>query len=186
MTSALRDMFPDVARRIDKHLPPADAYTKPTGVPGRAAAGDVIRKIEDGQDKARDLRVRAEIAPPEPRLDGRSRWSAPPAPEAALPFNVVDLTGRTFGRMTVIGYHKSKAGHGALWLARCVCGYYELRKTKAITNSIADQSCSVCTELEHFRWLTSSAGRKMETPQQLAERFDELARSQKRRLAGKK
>lgn len=43
--------------------------------------------------------------------------------------NFIDLTGRVFGRLTVIGY-------GALgnrrWVCRCTCGMYVMRSSKAV------------------------------------------------------
>lgn len=180
MTTALRAIFPEIAERSDKLLPVAEPYTKPTGKPGLAAAGDVVRTPVDVTGKTRDLRLPAEPTDQENTTDGRQRWRAPPAPLAPRPHNVQDLTGRPFGRMTVIGYHKSKAGLGALWLVRCVCGYYELRRSKAIVNSGAEQSCSECTRLEHLRWRASSEAPK-ESRAALEARFEALAAHQRNR-----
>ena len=61
----------------------------------------------------------------------------------------VDLTGKKFGRFTVIGKSRD---HGARWVVRCSCGKYSLRKTKAINNpSNAQDRCEECRHLAHLK-----------------------------------
>lgn len=57
-----------------------------------------------------------------------------------------DLTGRMVGRMTVMGYYgRSQAGETALWVVRCPCGDFEVRKTKTIKkNANQDHCCHYC------------------------------------------
>lgn len=52
----------------------------------------------------------------------------------------VDLTGKTFGRLTVIGEAgRSKAGY-ALWKCRCECGNFKIVQSRHL-NSGASKSC---------------------------------------------
>lgn len=65
-----------------------------------------------------------------------------------------DLTGRTVGRLTVIGY---AAEHSGKWVVRCVCGLYELRSAKAVKNPANDRdACADCRTLDqakrHEHW----------------------------------
>ena len=53
----------------------------------------------------------------------------------------VDLTGRFFGRLTVIGISAEVA---ARWVVRCVCGSYGLRTAKAIKSADPEGCCHQC------------------------------------------
>lgn len=91
------------------------------------------------------------------RQRGRLEWDAPPQC-SPVPREVEDLTGRTFGRLTVCGWlaplsgtkeqwKRERAIHrnrGHLWLVRCACGRYEARRRKAIVNpdNTTDMCCS--------------------------------------------
>lgn len=46
--------------------------------------------------------------------------------------NFVDMSGRRFGRITVIGYSKDFPGK---WVCRCACGVYCLRKGRALRSA---------------------------------------------------
>ena len=46
----------------------------------------------------------------------------------------IDLTGRTFGRLTVIQYDHSK--NGAYWLCRCECGKTKVIKGNSLTRGV--------------------------------------------------
>ena len=46
----------------------------------------------------------------------------------------IDLTGRTFGRLTVIQYDHSK--NGAYWLCRCECGKTKVIKGNSLTKGV--------------------------------------------------
>lgn len=55
-----------------------------------------------------------------------------PVPLATKPH---DLTGKTFGQLTVKGLGLKKKGNAsAAWVVRCSCGAWEHRKSKALTN----------------------------------------------------
>ncbi|WP_148050978.1 hypothetical protein [Pseudomonas fluorescens] len=53
----------------------------------------------------------------------------------------VDLTGRKFGRLTVVGI---SAEVNARWVVRCVCGSYGLRTAKTIKNADQEACCHQC------------------------------------------
>jgi len=71
-----------------------------------------------------------------------------PIPEAArCNPTFVDLTGRTFGRMTVIGYLGRLRPDGkkkSFWLLRCACGNYEPRRQEKVKIGAADAACKKC------------------------------------------
>jgi len=61
----------------------------------------------------------------------------------------VDLTGRRFGRFTVIGIAKDIK---ARWVVRCSCGIYSTRSAKAIKNKNNDiDSCEHCRHLAFLK-----------------------------------
>ena len=90
-----------------------------------------------------------EVFNPNIRRDNRQRWDAPP-PTIPIPENqpqFTNLTGVSYGRMRVIGYHgKSR------WVVRCTCGDYELRSSKAILNPLnAGDRCFDCQYIEKVK-----------------------------------
>lgn len=67
----------------------------------------------------------------------KSHWDCPPNELLQnVPINAENLIGRTFGRLTVFGYvgKLNKNQPHTLWLVKCSCGSYEMRKTKSIKN----------------------------------------------------
>lgn len=73
-----------------------------------------------------------------------------------------DLTGRKFGRLTVLGIAelrtKGTAGkRGINWVVRCVCGNYEMRKSKYIkqclngNESALEAKCEWCDLNDRMR-----------------------------------
>lgn len=67
-----------------------------------------------------------------------------------------DLTGRSIGRLTVIGYRGGGSPTakkcGCLWVVRCACGRYETRRTKAIKNVKNDvDCCQYCREIQDMK-----------------------------------
>ena len=82
----------------------------------------------------------------------QQHWSAPPKIVPA-PRNFEDLTGRKFGRFTVIGYLPStNTSKGSLWLVRCVCGDYESRRTRSVRNPKNNNDCCEnCRHLIHLK-----------------------------------
>jgi hypothetical protein len=86
---------------------------------------------------------RSEIAPPRLRK---------PVPGA------VDLTGQTFGRLTVLGLsgvHRKNVERGtksATWIARCSCGAFEGFRAKFLRGDHeARKMCSRCFYLEQVK-----------------------------------
>ena len=114
------------------------------------------------------------------------RWAAPPPAEMQFAVSVlpVDLSGRTMGRLTVIRFHGPGKG-GGRWLTRCTCGYYELRRGKAISNySGANDRDHCCYECERVNILRKRAQRGHSAPGRLAadaSRLDQLAASSRGR-----
>lgn len=107
------------------------------------------------------------------------RWATPPAPEAVFPFsNGVDLTGRFMGRLQVVRYH-APGKEGGRWLVRCPCGYYELRRAKAIkANQNADHACFECERVNVLRKRASGKFNTTKTRARSAEALDRLAKGE--------
>lgn len=82
---------------------------------------------------------------------GHKHWDAPP-PMKPVPNDpsCINFIGRKFGRLTVVGLADTKRGSGspgASWVVRCVCGDYEHRSKKAITNpNNSDDKCCHCRD----------------------------------------
>lgn len=57
-----------------------------------------------------------------------------------------DLTGRKFGRFTVVGplATMKKYLDGCRWVVKCTCGRYEVRRTKTIKKGGQLNMCSEC------------------------------------------
>jgi hypothetical protein len=58
-----------------------------------------------------------------------------------------DFTGQKIGRLTVIGCADMPSkDHGARWVVRCICGYYEIRRSGTLSKPdyAARAKCSVC------------------------------------------
>ncbi|HEY4356004.1 MAG TPA: hypothetical protein VGN16_09675 [Acidobacteriaceae bacterium] len=81
------------------------------------------------------------------------------APMVTRPFPVTsdkkdDLTGLKVGRLTVIGMSFISAhGKGASWVVRCLCGWYEVRKAKALRDPAYSKKamCSECDYMANLR-----------------------------------
>jgi hypothetical protein len=67
--------------------------------------------------------------------------SEAPIPTRKPQKNVEILTGRKFGRLTVIGLALEHLGR---WVCRCDCGMYVLRRPKAIKNTDNPDRCERC------------------------------------------
>ena len=74
-------------------------------------------------------------------------WSSPPSMRQS-PREVENLTGRTFGRFTVIGWFAECKG---LWVVRCACGDYETRKTRSVRNP--QNNKDACENCRHLMFL---------------------------------
>jgi 5-methylcytosine-specific restriction protein A len=62
-----------------------------------------------------------------------------------------DMTGRVFGRLTVIGQadRPTNAWGKMRWVVRCACGFYELRRSSGLREGRMEaQMCSACQQLE--------------------------------------
>lgn len=90
-------------------------------------------------------------------------WKAPPTPVGKLGKGAEDLTGRVFGRLTVIRFHGSAGGEWArpIWLVRCACGDYEVRRSKTLRSTTnADACCCICQHVKHLRDIGSKPNTK--------------------------
>jgi hypothetical protein len=83
----------------------------------------------------------------------RSHAPLPCGPKPDTP-QFVDLTGMKVGRLTVVGYavQTGENKSGSLWNVRCVCGFYEQRRRKALLKATST-SCSECHLVEQNRKL---------------------------------
>lgn len=85
---------------------------------------------------------------------GKVRSHAPP-PMKPLPSNRTcpNLIGLKVGKLTVIGLAAKNTSDGAAWVVRCVCGYYETRKAKALRRAdYAPQAmCDECKYLSDLK-----------------------------------
>lgn len=84
--------------------------------------------------------------------------SQTPLPTVPIPRHIVDLRGRTFGTLTVVGLAVStdtvqrQAGNHRLWVCRCVCGNYLTRRAKAINNpKNTIDACDRCRQVQFLR-----------------------------------
>lgn len=76
-----------------------------------------------------------------------------PIPCVRLPDGAPDLTGRRAGRLVVIGYHSRRKSNGRMWVVRCQCGTYEVRKGSKLTEErpadAPELTCADCEVLRH-------------------------------------
>jgi len=78
------------------------------------ATASVVRDSpgEHWTPQAKDDRIRSDV----------------PIPCAPLPHGAPDLTGWRTGRLVIIGYHSRRKKNGRMWVVRCLCGAYEVRR----------------------------------------------------------
>ena len=64
-----------------------------------------------------------------------------------------DLRGRRFGRLVVCGYlgKSHNGGTSAMWDARCDCGNFEKRRSRALKNKNDVRCCQYCERLQILR-----------------------------------
>lgn len=78
-----------------------------------------------------------------------TRDQGSPIKTRALPLDAEALTGKRFGRFTVIGLAKDT---NSRWVVRCDCGTYTLRTAKAVKNKENTQDrCEHCRHLAHLK-----------------------------------
>lgn len=84
-------------------------------------------------------------------------FDAPPTvmPKSKHPLadSFVDLTGRKYGRFTVIGFYGTRnKKRKALWLVRCACGDYEVRQARVIKSAAdPDACCTYCKRVARMK-----------------------------------
>lgn len=76
-----------------------------------------------------------------------------PIPCAPPPQGATDLTGLRAGRLLVIGFHSRRKKSGRMWVVRCQCGAYEVRKGSKLTEdrpaAAPELTCLDCETLRH-------------------------------------
>lgn len=102
-------------------------------------------------------------------------FKAPPQQVSRKPRNKADLTGRVYGRLTVVRYHTTSGAGRGIWLLRCVCGDYELRRGEKIREYVGDVCCAACRSLDRLRASTSAVGPTKAQRTSDAARLDRLA-----------
>ena len=75
----------------------------------------------------------------------------------------VDLTGRTFGRWTVLQYVGRCAGRKPVWKCRCACGV--IQDVRLATLKGAKQACNRCARLAKSMYQEVARMRKAGLPQ---------------------
>jgi hypothetical protein len=74
-------------------------------------------------------------------------WDAPPKIKEFHGPENENHTGKKFGRLTVFGYY-GKVKDMGMWIVRCSCGKYTIRRSKAIKNLKNDlDRCDFCRDL---------------------------------------
>lgn len=86
-------------------------------------------------------------------------WTDIPLPTQPVPENAEDLSGRTFGRLRVVGYFGSHHKAAAQWVVRCSCGGYGVRRSRAIRAAREDACCAKCNHAEHVKHVFRAATR---------------------------
>lgn len=96
----------------------------------------------------------------DPYTPQRDSWEIQPK-LSSFPVNIkFDLTGVTFSQLTVIGvyYKQTKCSHGGImWVVRCCCGKYELRRNASIRKAVIKAktgkifSCATCEQAAYRR-----------------------------------
>jgi len=66
-----------------------------------------------------------------------------------------NLTGRKYGRLTVVGLFDMGDNRAGLWVVKCCCGNYETRNKKQILNTRGYRShaTDACDECRHMNLL---------------------------------
>jgi hypothetical protein len=114
-----------------------------TSAPLNATAGRVTARGEHWE-------------PEDPLPPGLLHWKSPPPTRAWVPYPggaTSDLTGKTFGRFTVVGLLEKRPeqrskNSGDRWVCRCSCGDFEVRSTNAIRAALGKL---VSTDLGGYR-----------------------------------
>lgn len=107
------------------------------------------------------------------RIDStQMRWAAPPECKPYLGPDEHNLTGRRFGQLTVYGcFGKSRSATGMRWVVKCVCGYYEVRRTAYLKKESTGGRTMCCTQCDYVEELRSG-------------RINNTIRAEKRREKG--
>jgi len=93
-----------------------------------------------------------------PDMDQRQPiWDIPPETKQS-PKGTIDMTGTKRGKMTIIGYYGSKksgTNNYHQWIARCVCGRYEIRIAQKFRRRKDDDSnpdcCQICQYIRRLK-----------------------------------
>lgn len=82
-----------------------------------------------------------------PETEGLKHFLTPPAPERAWnPGFGRDHHGKRYGKIAVVGFHGRTGNGRAVWLVRCDCGDYELRRGTSLgTFKHREDQCFACS-----------------------------------------
>lgn len=69
----------------------------------------------------------------------------------ALPLDGENLIGLKAGNLEVVGYLGQNANEKHVWQARCLCGYYVRRTSKALLKQGSHLQCDDCDYREQIR-----------------------------------
>lgn len=114
--------------------------------------------------------------------DHQQHWKAPPLPASTFQERIggrkqIDFTGKVFGRLTVVRFHGVSGGSKqlAVWLVRCACGDYEIRRAKSLAyKSEINPCCHECKALDRLRHIASATNTRAVREEQAAA-LDRLA-----------
>lgn len=85
------------------------------------------------------------------RSESSERLEAPMIFTAPLPIDAEDFAGRIIGHLTIVGYIGQNCNRRNVWQARCVCGYYVRRTSKALRKQGDHLQCEDCKYREQIR-----------------------------------
>jgi hypothetical protein len=82
----------------------------------------------------------------EPKFkDGnRHTFDAPPKPIGQPQDGAKDYTGIRRGRLVAAYWYETDSRKGPLWVCRCDCGKYELRRPRTWSKKTEQDACKVC------------------------------------------
>jgi hypothetical protein len=90
----------------------------------------------------------------EPTPDLTKWHSDTPLPTIPVPREIRNLTGRTNGKMTIIGFLgkvKKSCRNEHKWLAKCTCGRYEIRDGYKFRRHKGVDECRYCNRVKSMK-----------------------------------
>lgn len=94
----------------------------------------------------------------EPKIPPTEVFSVLPLPTRRVTGNGIDLTGMSFGRLTVVGLAALASKGPARWVVRCACGSYSHRKAKVLQSPEAHRTAKMCKRCDLVEKLRRDSG----------------------------